>query len=148
MKTELSVEIDRPIEEVFDYLHDHTVDWIESVVSDDVIREQNNGGYGTTFRVVTEERGQQMEFLGEITGWSRPRRSQSLLKGDAFDIDVEYKLESRSQGSTLVMQCSRVVPKSLMMKLMCFGLGWAMKGAGKRALRKDFATLKHQLESR
>ena len=148
MKTQLSVEIDRPIEEVFQYIHEHTLDWIESVVSDDVIREQNGGGFGTTFRMVTQERGQRMEFEGEVTSWNPPRSSSCYLKGDAFDVDVAYELRSLNSGATVVTQNSVVYPRGSFTKIVFFLCGWAMKGAGKRSLEKDFARLKSQLEAR
>jgi len=51
MQSSGSVEIDRPIEAVFEYTNKNIV------VEDEVIEMKNDGGLGTTFRSVTEERG-------------------------------------------------------------------------------------------
>ncbi|QDT08300.1 SRPBCC family protein [Planctomycetes bacterium K23_9] len=146
MRTQLSVIIDRPAEEVFDYTLNHADQWSKSIVSDEVIEEKNGGGVGTTFRMVTEENGQEMIFRGEVTRWNRPSVARSFLKGDAFDIDVEYRFENMGYR-TEVTQESRVLPKSIALKVVFLTAGWLFKGIGRRALQKDFETLKQQLET-
>ena len=61
MKAEASVEINRPIEEVFDFTNNHVVEWSVTVVEDTVINETPDR-VGTTFKCVTESRGQRLEF--------------------------------------------------------------------------------------
>jgi hypothetical protein len=146
MRTQLSIEIDRPAEMVFDYTLNHSAKWSESIVSDELIEEQNGGGVGTTFRMVTEENGKRMTFRGEVTHWNRPTVSRCFLSGDAFDIDVEYQFESLGDR-TRVTQHSRVLPKAIALKVVFFTAGWLLKSVGKRALQKDLETLKRQLET-
>ena len=57
MRNEQSVEIDRPIAEVFDFTLKNTVKWVEIVVEDELVEDKNDGGVGTTFHVVTVEKG-------------------------------------------------------------------------------------------
>ena len=59
MKTSGSVEIARPIAEVFDYTVNNVAEWSEIVVEDEVIDEKP-GHIGTTFRTVTNDRGTRM----------------------------------------------------------------------------------------
>ena len=84
MKTELSVEIDCPIDRVFDYTCDNAPKWSESVVLDELVESKNDGGAGTTFRLVTEERGKQMEFQGEVMTRSPPTETRIMLRGDCL----------------------------------------------------------------
>jgi uncharacterized membrane protein len=147
VRTQLSIEIDRPSEEVFDYTLSQSPKWSDSIVSDDLIEEKNGGGVGTTFRMVTEENGKRMTFRGEITRWNRPTVSRCFLRGDAFDIDVEYRFESLGDR-TRVTQESRVLPKAIALKVVFFTAGWLLKSVGRRALQKDLDTLKRQLETR
>ena len=60
MQTSGSIEIDRPIDEVFRLTNDHVVEWSPTVVAEEILHQTENE-VGTTFRVVTEENGNQME---------------------------------------------------------------------------------------
>jgi hypothetical protein len=62
MESTSSIEIDRPIEAVFDYTLNRISEWSIIVVEDEVTSD-GPVGVGTTFRTVTEERGDRMEFL-------------------------------------------------------------------------------------
>ena len=55
MQSSGSVEIDKPIDVVFEYTINHVAEWSTIVVEDEVVEEKNDGGVGTTFRSVTEE---------------------------------------------------------------------------------------------
>ena len=72
MQSSGSIEIDKPIDVVFEYTINHVAEWSTIVVEDEVVEEKNGGGVGTTFRSVTEERGRRMEFAGEVTQYERP----------------------------------------------------------------------------
>ena len=146
MKTELSVTIDRDIEKVFDYTNNNVPNWSQTVISDEVIEEKNGGGAGTRFLIVTEERGKQMEFQGEVIQYDPPNVSHSILRGISFDIDVRYDFEAKGAKCTLVRQTSVVKPHGIFLKTMFFTMGWLMKPLGRRALEADFATLKRHLE--
>ncbi len=66
MQSETSIEIDRPIDDVFRLTNDHVAEWSIIVVEDEVLNEKP-GVVGTTFRTVTEERGKRMVFQGLVT---------------------------------------------------------------------------------
>ena len=145
MQNEQSVEIDCPIAEVFDFTINNAVKWVDIVVEDEVVEDKNNGGVGTRFHVVTIEKGRRMEFDGVVTRHEPPNVSAVLLKGQYFDLDIEYTFEDLS-GRTRVTQVSSAKGKGFT-KLMLFLLGWMMKSAGRKSLERDFATLKRLLES-
>ena len=102
MQSSCSVEIDKPIEAVFDYTNKNVAEWSSCVVEDVMIEEKNGGGLGTKFRTVTEERGRRMEFAGEVTHYEPPTASTVVLVGDSFDIEAAYTFESLDEGRTRV----------------------------------------------
>lgn len=92
MQTEKSIEIDRPIDAVFDYTTKNVAEWSIIVIEDRVIDEKPDG-VGTTFLVVTEAGGRRMEFDGVVTKHEPPRAHTVLMKGKQFDINAEYRFE-------------------------------------------------------
>lgn len=144
MKNEASIEIDRPIDEVFRLTNDHVPQWSIIVVEDEVVNETPDR-VGTTFRLVTEDRGQRMEFEGVVTRHEPPHLNAIHLQGDSFDIDTEYTFEDLS-GRTRVTQCSSVAAKGWL-KIFLFLFGWLMKKSSCDALRKELASLKTFCES-
>ena len=145
MKQQASVEIDRPIEEVFEYTNNHVAEWSNTVVEDEVIEEKPEG-VGTTFRCVTEEHGKRMEFQGIVTRREPPYVSAIHLTGPQFDIDAEYVFEDLG-GRTRVTQRSSVAPKGLL-KVFFFLFGWMMKKSSCKAAENELLNLKRLLEER
>lgn len=143
MHNQASIEIDRPIGEVFAYTNDKVAEWSLTVVEDEVIDEKN--GVGTTFRCVTEERGQRMDFDGIITLWEPPTKSAINLIGKSFDIVAEYRFEDLN-GRTRVTQESTVNGKGFV-RVMFFLFGWLMNKQGCEAVKKELESLKMKLES-
>jgi Polyketide cyclase / dehydrase and lipid transport len=138
-----SVEIDRPINEVFTYANEKVAEWSLTVVEDEVIEDKD--GVGTTFRCVTEEKGRRMEFQGVVTHWEPPTRSAVNLTGPMFDIEAEYRFEDLN-GRTRVTQESTVKGKGFV-KVMFFLFGWLMKKQGCKAVTNELESLKMKLES-
>lgn len=147
MKTEASVEINRPVAEVFEYTNDNVVEWSLICVEDEILEEKNGGGVGTTFRMVTEDRGKRMEFRGEVTRHEAPRVSAVQMVGDYFDIDVEYQFEGLPNGNTRVTQYSSVTGKGFF-KIMLALTGWMMKKSSCKAQDNELGNLKRILESK
>ena len=143
MKTEGSVEIAKPIAEVFTYTTEEVVEWSSIVVEDEVI-EDKPGMVGTIFRTVTEERGSRMEFAGVVTAHRPPNLHTVVLKGHQFDIEVEYRFEDLG-GSTRVTQVSDVRPKGFL-KVFFALFGWLMKKGGCDAQQNELENLKRRLE--
>ena len=138
-----SIEIDRPIDEVFTYTNEKVAEWSLTVVEDEVIEDKN--GVGTTFLCVTEENGRRMEFQGIVTLWEPPTRSAIKLTGKVFDIEAEYRFEDLN-GRTRVTQESTVSGKGFV-KIMFFLFGWFMNKQGCKAVQNEFESLKQKLES-
>ena len=138
-----SIEIDRPIDQVFDYTNHNVADWSLTVVEDEVIEDK--GGLGDTFICITEERGRRMEFLGTTTVWEPPYRSAISLVGKSFDIEAEYRFDDL-KGRTRVTQESHVSGKGFA-RIMFFLFGWLMNKQGCDAVQKELESLKEKLES-
>lgn len=147
MQSAASIEIARPIAEVFAYTLNKVPEWSSTVVEDEVVEDQNNGGVGTTFRAVTEDRGRRMEFAGTVTRHEPPRHSAIRLVGEHFDLEIEYDFEDRG-GSTLVAQRSRAKGKGAMklLFLIITPIAW-LTGMGKKMTLKDLRRLKDKLEA-
>ena len=143
MQNEASVEIDRPIDDVFELTNNHVGEWSIIVVEDEVINE-NPKGIGTTFRTVTEENGKRMEFLGKVTRWDPPNVSAIHLTGKMFDIDAEYTFENLS-GRTRVTQNSVVTGKGFF-KMVLLLFGWMMKKSSCEATENELESLKRFCE--
>lgn len=139
MQNEASVEIDRPIEDVFRLTNNHVAEWSIVVVEDDVIDRTPNG-LGTTFRTVTEENGKRMEFQGVVTHYEPPYASAVRLTGDMFDIDAAYSFEDL-RGRTRVTQMSIVHGKGVL-KVIFALFGWLMKKASCDATNNELLSLK------
>ncbi len=145
MESRLSVDINRPIAEVFEYSTNNLAEWSITCVEDEVI-EEKPGMVGTTFRVVTEDRGRRMVFQGVVTAHEPPHRNAVHLDGDQFDIDVEYLFEEIASG-TRVTQHSVVRGKGFF-KVFFVLMGWLMSRAGCKAQESELASLKEHCEAR
>jgi hypothetical protein len=145
MQTEMSIEIERPITQVFDYTTNNVAEWCSVVVKDEVI-DKKPEGVGTTFRVITEERGHRMELDGVVTRHEPPTAHTVFMKGKQVDIEAEYFFKDLG-GRTRVTQRSTVKGKGFV-KLMLFLFGWLMKKSSRNALEKELSNLKRLIEAR
>jgi len=143
MKQQASVEIDRPIEEVFQYTNNNVAEWSLTVVEDEMIEEKPDG-VGSTFRCVTEDHGRRMEFAGVVTRREPPNVSAIHLTGQQFDIEAEYLSEDLG-GRTRVTQWSTVAPRGFL-KVIFFLFGWMMKKSTCKAVQNELNNLKRLLE--
>ena len=145
MRTEGSVEIDRPIHEVFLLTNNHVAAWSTIVVENELIEEKKPDGVGTTFRTVTEENGRRMEFQGIVTRHAPPREHAIKMTGDMFDLEVEYLFDDLS-GRTRVTQKSKVIGKGIFGSFLNL-FGWLMKKSSCKALEKELGRLKNFCEA-
>ena len=145
MQSEMSVEVERSIDEVFDFTTNHVSEWSLVVVEDEIINETPEG-VGTTFRVVTEDRGQRMEFDGVVTLHEAPTAHTVVMKGKQFDMEAEYRFEDLD-GRTRVTQRSMVNGKGVTGIILLL-FGWLMKKSSCNALERELLNLKRLLESR
>lgn len=145
MKSIGSVEINCPIDVVFDRTINHVEDWCTIVVSDEVVQDCNNGDIGTTFRTITEEKGRRMEFDGRVTRHSPPHAHSIHMVGDGFEIEVDYDFDDL-MGGTRVTQTSTVHGKGVF-KLIFAVLGWAMKRSHCKTTEEQLGILKQICEA-
>lgn len=145
MESSSSVEIECPIEEVFDYTNNNVAEWSIVVVEEEIIHETREG-VGTTFRVVTEDRGKRMDFDGVVTHFEPPTASSIEMVGQFFDITADYLFEDLG-GRTRVTQISNVRGKGFF-KVVFALFGWMMKKSSCDALEKELSQLKRLCEER
>lgn len=143
MRNEASVEIDRPIEDVFRLTTQHVADWSTIVVEDQVLEEKPDG-VGTTFRMVTADRGKRMEFQGVVTRHEPPNVHAVQMTGDMFDIEATYTFEDLS-GRTRVTEISNVTGMGGV-KVFFLLFGWLMHKSSCQALQKELNSLKQFCE--
>lgn len=144
---EASVEIDRPIAEVFEYTNDNVAEWSLTVVEDTPLETVNGGGVGSTFHCVTEEGDVRMEFEGTVMKWEPPTLSAVELIGDHFDIRAVYQFEDLG-GRTRVTQQSSVQPKTFLIRIMFLFTKPFIRKAGCEATEKELFSLKEKLEAK
>lgn len=144
MQTERSVEIEAPIDHVFEVATKQVVEWSEIVVEEEILNETPDG-VGTTFRVVTEDRGQRMDFQSKVLAMDAPVLNEIEMIGKQFDIHVRTTLKDLG-GRTLLTQVSQVSGKGFF-KVMFLLMGWMMKKSSCDALDKELASLKALAES-
>lgn len=145
MKSNGSIEIEAPIEQVFDAATNQIPEWSSVIVEDEVLHETPEG-VGSTFRCITEDRGNRMEFAGLVTGHEPPTRTAVTLTGKQFDIEIECRLEDLG-GRTRYTQFSTVRGKGLF-KLILLLAGPFTKRANCEAFEKEQASLKAYCEAR
>ncbi len=145
MRNAASIEIDRPIDEVFRMTTDHVAEWSIVVVEDEVV-DAKPDGVGTTFRTVTEDHGKRMEFQGVITRYEPPRVHAIHLTGAVFDIDTQFTFDDLS-GRTRVTQSADVTGNGLF-KVLLFLFGCMMSRLHCRASEQELKSLKRFCENR
>jgi hypothetical protein len=143
MQNLASVEVDRPINDVFELTNDHVAEWSNIVVEDKILMETPDR-VGTTFRSVTEDHGKRMEFQGVVKRYDPPRLSSVKLTGDSFDIDVEYAFDDLG-GRTRVTQQSTIHAKGFF-KVFLFCCGWIMRKSSCKATQNELENLKRFCE--
>ncbi len=144
MDSRLSIDIVGSLAHVFECTNADVTKWSLTCVEERILEDK--GGLGTTFKLITEEKGRRMAFHGEVTGWEPQKYSRVFLVGDHFDIDVEYFFEKLAEQSTRVTHHSVVKPKGFM-RVMFFLLGWLMKKSGCDAQQIELESLKAYCES-
>jgi uncharacterized protein YndB with AHSA1/START domain len=144
MRNEGSVEIDRPIDEVFRLTTEDVANWSIIVVEDKQI-DEGSTGVGTRFRTVTEERGNRMEFDGVVTAYDPPHAIAIKMTGKMFDIEAAYTFEDLGYR-TKVTQLSNVKGKGGM-QLFFLLFGWLMNKSSRDGLAKELNSLKKYCES-
>ncbi len=143
MNSQSSILIDSPIDDVFTAANEHMPRWSLTCVSDEVIEDK--GGVGTTSAVKTCDRGREMDFICEVTGWNPPYLSAVHLAGPQFDIDTRFEFET-TDGGTRITQVAEVHPRGAF-KVFFTLFGWLFKKSSCDALNKELSSLKAYCET-
>ena len=121
MESGVSVEINRPLSEVFRYTNENVSDWSLTVVENEVI-EETPEKVGSRFRLLTQDGGRQMEMTGEVTRYEENRLSEVYMVGQGFEISALYEFEDLGGGVTRVTETATVIPKGVV-KIFFFLFG-------------------------
>lgn len=144
MEYSASIEIDRPIEVVFELTNEHLPEWSKIVVEEQLIHKTPEV-VGTTFRSVTESNGNRMVFDGTVTNYEPPHLNAVHLIGETFDIETAFTFEDLG-GRTRVTQYSSVQGKGFF-RLLFKLLGKFMYKSGCKASLKELQNLKQFCET-
>jgi uncharacterized protein YndB with AHSA1/START domain len=145
MKNTYTIDIEAPPERVFYRITGgRLMKWLPNIVESENLKVTESQ-IGSTFRQVYLERGRRMEMHGEITGYEPNRRLTCEIRGDAFELWVDYRLEDLG-GRTRLTQDSTVIFKSTAMKVMGVLMKPFMKKASLKQADDSFAKLKQLAE--
>ena len=100
VKVEASVDIDRPIEEVFAYVADPTKapEW-SSIALECTPEGGGPIGVGSRIRTVGKFLGRRLESTLEVTEYDPPRKLAMRAVSGPVHTDIERRLESIGQGT-------------------------------------------------
>jgi carbon monoxide dehydrogenase subunit G len=102
-RIEERLEVDRPIEEAFDYLADFstTAEWDPGIVE---ARRGEDGpiGVGSTFHLVSEFNGKRLRLTYVMTEYERPRRFVVVGDGPSFHGVDDIRFTDAGGGRTVI----------------------------------------------
>ncbi len=144
MRSEESVEIDRPPEEVFAYVAnpENLPEWSSLVLE---VRKDAEGQLkeGERFGVVAKFLGRRFETPFEVSAHEPPRQHSDRSTGGPFEQEYIYTLEPTGGGGTRLTHVAEAEPGGFF-KLV----GPLLERAGSRQFKADLQSLKDLLESR
>jgi uncharacterized protein YndB with AHSA1/START domain len=143
MRIEESVGINRPLEEVFDYVanYENLPEWSGIVLE---VQKGTEGQLqeGGRFTVVAKFLGRRFGTPFEVSAHQPPRCHSDRSMGGAFEQEYTYTFEETAGGGTRFTQVAEGEPGGF------FRLaGPLLEMAGRRQFRADLQTLKDLLET-
>lgn len=142
MRVEESVEINRPLEEVFSYVAnpENLPEWSGIVL--DVRKEEGPLREGARFTTVAKFLGRRFETPFEVVSYDPPRRSSHKSMGGPMPQEWTRTFEETASGGTRLRQIVEGEPGGF------FRLaGPLLERAGRRQFRTDLENLKDLLEA-
>ena len=99
-----SVLINRPQQEVFDFVSDPTknVEW-QSIALSAEWTSKGPIGVGSTLHSVDRFLGRKMESTAKVTIWDPPNRTTMKSASGPFAFEIAFELESKENGTQLTM---------------------------------------------
>lgn len=138
-----TIEINRPVEEVFRYMNDpaNMKKWMGGLV--DVIPLTSGGPEpGAKARQVFVENGRRIELLEEMLIYEPNRRVKIRASGDAFEVTADYTLHDIG-GRTRIEYVSDLRMKGLIARL----ISPIISRITHKRLVEDFDRLRQQVEA-
>jgi uncharacterized protein YndB with AHSA1/START domain len=144
MRVEESVEINRPPEEVFDYVAnpENLPEWSNLVLE---VRKETERQLqrGDRFTTVAKFLGRRFETPFEVSAHEPPHRHSDRSTGGPFPQEYTYTFEETGGGGTRFTQVAEGEPGGFFRLV-----GPVLEMAGRRQFRADLQTLKDLLETR
>ncbi len=144
MRVEESVQINRPPEEVFDYVAnpENLPEWSGIVL--EVYKEaQGELREGERFTTRAKFLGRRFETPMQVTAHEPPRRHSHRSTGGPFEQEYTFVLEEAAGGGTRLMEVAEGEPGGFFRLV-----GPLLEMAGRRQFRADLGNLKDLLETR
>jgi carbon monoxide dehydrogenase subunit G len=147
MKNEYSIDIERPRQDVFEFLDDpdNLKLMVPNLIDSGIIQEIPEK-VGTTFWHLYEEHGRKMKMTGVVTEHQHPERMAVKLEGAFFRLSAAYRLAELGPHSTRLVQESEAVFKHVF-KIMGLLFRKKMEREGLKTQCENFARLKAVLEA-
>ena len=101
-KFESSIFINRPVQEVFDYVTNpaNNAKWQSGTESAEWTSD-GPPGVGSTFKVVTSLLGRKIEAVIEVTGWDPPNLSRIKSVGGPMPFESATRFTAQGDGTLL-----------------------------------------------
>ncbi len=143
MRIEESAEINRPLQEVFDYVSNPENLPVWSGIVLEVHKEsQGELREGDRFTTVAKFLGRRFETPMEVTSHEPPRHHSDRSRGGPFEQEYTYTFEETADGATRLTQVAQGEPGGFFRLV-----GPLLEMAGRRQFRADLQTLKDLLEA-
>ena len=143
IRCERAIDVARPPSDVFAFVDDvsRAPHWLSRCAS---LEQTSPGpkGVGATLRYVYREGGGSGTMEGTVTECEKDRTLMMHYSDRMFDVEVGFRFAPQGSGTRLEHAVS-ISPRAFMMKLMAP----MIRGATKKQLDQDMATLKRLLEA-
>jgi uncharacterized protein YndB with AHSA1/START domain len=144
MATTYSVEMNAPIDKVFDCVEDQKKMrlWMDGLEETIYTSERDPANpVGTKFKQKIREGGRVQEYDGEVLAYEKPKHLAVRIGNKYFHAVADYRFTPTAEGTRLDYACD-VTCHSRLFKVMMFFFGWFMR----RILRKQMTKLKELAE--
>ena len=101
-KFESSIFINRPVQEVFDFVTNpaNNATWVSGIESAEWTSD-GPPGVGSTIKEVAKLLGRKIEAVAEITGWDPPNLERIKSAGGPLPFESTLKFEAQGDGTLL-----------------------------------------------
>jgi uncharacterized protein YndB with AHSA1/START domain len=143
MRIEESVQINRPLNEVYEYVAnpENLPEW--SGIVQEVHKEaQGELREGARYTTVAKFLGRRFETPMQVTSHEPPRRHSDRSTGGPFEQEYTFVLEETAGGGTRLTEVAEGEPGGFFRLV-----GPLLEMAGRRQFRTDLANLKDLLEA-